>query len=343
MTKYKELSDKQKFLFWFLPISILITVVTFLIVACYFPALITLYGIFYYPIIISVLSGSLGTYFYFQKVTKMVIYYSMVLLGINTLFVIYIYSTILPEGISLTTLDVVGIPLIWGMAVVIHISGHIVTSFFVSQFLNPRKPTVTEIREHALCYELNDFEPKKIIDAFSLILEQIFYYTTEKKRKNNDRHLGILLRANPTEYVFLDFLKEEKKLFILPFRLKYFIEIICNVKESQSIQNFLSILLKFNKIEPNRTEWRGFMPNFIEIVKPIRKDTLETIRVFLIPVIVTVGLLLFAVFAILNPDFLGNLLQEIEISTIIGGVIIGMITFALIAAMTTLWKKRSKK
>ncbi|MCK4902967.1 MAG: hypothetical protein KAS76_06365, partial [Thermoplasmatales archaeon] len=281
MTKYKELSNKQKFLFWFLPISILITVVTFLIIACYLPALIIVYGIFYYPLIISVLSGSLGTYFYFQKKTKMVIYYSMVLLGITTLFSLYVYSINLSKGLSLTTVDVVGTPLVWSFAVVMNISGHLVTSLFVSQFLNPRKPKITEIKECALCYELNDFEPKKIIDAFSLIIEQVFNYITEKRRVrvDNDEHFGILLRANPIEYVFLDFLKEEKKLFILPFKLKGFIEIICNVEESQSIQNFLSILLKFNKTEPNNTEWIGFMPNFIEIVKPIRKDTLETIKV----------------------------------------------------------------
>lgn len=343
MTKYKDLSNKQKFLFWFLPVSISITIVTFLIVACYFPALITLYGFFYYPLIISVLSGSLGTYFYFQKVTKMVIYYSMVLLGITTLFSMYIYSINLPKGLSLATFDIVGTPLMWGMVVSIHICGHFFTSLFVSQFLNPRKPKVTEIKEHALCYELDDFEPKKIIDAFNLILSQMFNYTVEKRKANDNKHLGILLRANPTEYVFLDFLKEEKKLFILPFRLKYFIEIICNVEESQSIQNFLSILLKFNKTEPNNTEWIGFMPNFIEIVKPIRKDTLETIKVFLIPFIIIIGLISFAVAVILNADFFGNLMQEIETNTILNMIIGGVITFILIAVMTTLWKKRSKK
>lgn len=339
MAKYKELSNKQKFLFWFLPISILITVVTFITFAYHFPSLINAYGIFYFPLIVGSLEGLLGTIFYFPGRFKKITPFTSILLIIPVCFSFYTYYANLNITLPITFPIVAIILILWAIAITMIIFGEILSSFFISRFLTPCIPKKDNIKKYAMCYELNNFESNKIIGSFNLVLESIFYYSIKEKKLGNGKHHGLLLRANYREYVFLDFLKEEKKLFILPFQLRYFIEIVYSTKESHSIQDFLSIFFNFNKTDAKSMEWNDFKVNFLEAIQPIQKKMLETFKFVIISAIIFICLIVFSTMFILNIDFVGKILGQLDITFIISMIIVSIFTSIIWVVLTLLGKR----
>ncbi len=329
MTKFADLSNKQKFLSYFLCVSAIITVITYLLIIKFLPSSITVYTLLIYPVLLSVLEGMLGTYFYFPNRFKKVTLFILLFLAGITLFSMYFFENYVERSIYSIEVAVFVFAVFYSMVLMLNYVGRQVSSVAASKFLKPYLPERKMIKKFAISYNVEKFKTMELTNTFAFLLTRLFNYSDEKKHdEDNGEFLNLLKKHNSDECVFLKFSSKYDKAFILPILLTDNIAYSCDEDKTGFIKSILSVLLKFKIDKISNEEADSILESFKKITQPISKDRLTQFKWSFIIIIVTLSLISFATAIVLYyqqlTDFLINIIKGIgsePVNIAIGGIL----------------------
>lgn len=346
MAGKNDLSDTQKFIVYFLVISVTITVVTFLPIFLWAPTSLVVYIALFFPLVISSVEGSLATYFYLpnkKKITRLSALSMMIIAFVSTcLHILYVIKE--PSAI---VESIFVIAFFCFIAISFYAIGSQISSGIVSTFLIPKLPDRDTIKKCILCYESKLFNPSEMFDTFVLLLEKLFDYNIEKRTIEEENHVESLMRiGNSDKYMFLKFSEKEKKVYILPLLLTDFILYSCDDKETKYVKSVLAVLLNFSTIEFSGDELDGVLEDMGKITQPASKDKLLSIKPVIKPVAAAVIVVLSAIALIFYYQHIFNFLQELAFysnNTVLGGVIGAIIVLAIVGILKIFSKSFCKR
>jgi len=346
MSNKKCLTDIQHFLLYFILSSMSITVISFMSLVRWFPGFIIIFNLLFYPLLLSPVSGIFRTKYYLTDLTKKVFIFTSIFLIVVTLLSIYYYQNNVKKDVN-SVEEFIFVGLIFSLIpIMLFFIGDQISSRIVSKFLLPKYPEENKIKENILTYDIKDHAPKEIINAFEWFSLQTFNYQRTKKEFENKDHIATYLKANIDGFMFIDYLKESKRLLIFPFLLIDYIKVKTNIEETERIRNFLSIFQKFTPVQLNNNEFKFFLSNFKEATKPISRDTLNLVKSILVPgtiggVVTAISLIIILYYEQITDFLLSN--ASGTMNTAIGAVIGSIITLVVIGVAKKTYDSLKKK